>query len=101
MPATDTILKAIRTTNMRPWGRFLSCLPDRPHIGEYGAFKDLRDSLNALEAMELVVLQLDNDTRVEELALTPLGVERLKEIEEQESIPRPMKSRTPAERRYR
>lgn len=88
MPSTHTMLSAIGSTTPVAWTMFIHELPDRPHAyTDKSGWKEILSSLNALEAMELVTVVRDgNSNQVISLALTELGVERLRESIESDRL---------------
>lgn len=83
MPCTITVLRAISSTSPVTWSNFIHDLPDRPHKGTEGsAWRELFNTLDALENMELIVTTRNGTNQVQELSLTELGAERLRESDE-------------------
>lgn len=88
MPSTSTVLTAIGSTNPVPWSRFIHALPDRPRAyTESSEWREVLNTLDALHSMELIVITRNRNTnQVISLALTGLGVERLRESEESDRL---------------
>lgn len=88
MPSTHTVLTAIRSADPVTWSEFIRHLPDRPAaFVDRGAWREILQTVGALEDMELITVVRDKTSNeVQLLALTELGVERLRESNEQDRL---------------
>lgn len=88
MPSTISILKAINSTSPVTWSQFVHALPDRPRAYvERAERAELLQTVGALNDMELITAERDmNSNEILSLALTKLGVERLRESQEADRL---------------
>jgi hypothetical protein len=88
MPSTISTLRAIKSLVPITWSRFVRELPDRPHAYvDREAWREILQTVGALADMELIIVVRDKTSNeIQSLALTELGVERLRESNESDRL---------------